>query len=302
MSTQLAKKSFSQLLDSDAVKNRIKEVLASRSNQFITSALSLVNSDAKLQQCEPTSLFNACLVSASLNLPINNNLGFAYIIPYNDKNKGLVAQFQIGYKAFIQLAIRSGEFKFLNADDVREGELSEINPMTGELKINRISDYSERKKANIIGYFAYFELLNGFNKVFFMSSEEINEHAKKYSQNFKKFGSGLWKDDFDGMAKKTVLKLLLSKYAPLSIEMQKAIIADQGVIKNEETLDVDYYDNSNQVIDEYTQEQSRIREFILKAETLEELEQIEALETSEENRELLNDTKKQIIENGNSNI
>lgn len=243
MSNQLVKKSFSQLLDSDAVKNRIKEVLASRSNQFITSALSLVNSDSKLQQCEPTSLFNACLVSASLNLPINNNLGFAYIIPYNDKVKGLVAQFQIGYKAFIQLAIRSGEFKFLNADDVREGELSEINSMTGELKLNRISDYTERKKAKIIGYFAYFELLNGFNKVFFMSSEEINEHAKKYSQNFKKFGTGLWKDDLEGMSKKTVLKLLLSKYAPLSIEMQKAMIADQGVIKNEETFEVDYSDN-----------------------------------------------------------
>lgn len=239
------KKSFAQLLDSENVKNRIKQVLNEKSTQFITSALSLVNSDTKLQECEPTSIFNACLVSASLNLPINNNLGFAYIIPYNDRNKGMIAQFQMGYKGFKQLALRTGQFKTIHATEVRKGEISFYDRLTGEIEFNWIEDENERNKTEIIGYVSFFELLNGFRSTFYMSKENVDKHAKKYSQTYKK-GFGLWKDDFDSMALKTVTKLNLSKNAPLSVEMQKAIIADQAIVKEvneDDTIEVDYVDN-----------------------------------------------------------
>lgn len=245
------KKSFAQLLDSENVKNRIKQVLNEKSTQFITSALSLVNSDTKLQECDPASIFNACLVSASLNLPINNNLGFAYIIPYNDRNKGMMAQFQIGYKGFKQLALRTGLFKTMHATDVRKGEIKYFNRLSGEIEFEWIEDEAEREKREVIGYVSYFELLNGFRSTFYMSKENVDKHAKKYSQTYKK-GFGLWKDDFDSMALKTVTKLNLSKNAPLSVEMQKAIIADQSVIKevydDGQTFDVDYVDNGKQEI------------------------------------------------------
>lgn len=239
------KKSFAQLLDSENVKNRIKQVLNEKSTQFITSALSLVNSDTKLQECEPASIFNACLVSASLNLPINNNLGFAYIIPYGGK-----AQFQIGYKGFIQLALRTGQFKTINATDVRKGEIKYFNRLSGEIEFEWIEDEAEREKKEVIGYVSYFELSNGFSSTFYMTKEKVYKHAKKHSQMFKK-DSGFWKDDFDSMALKTVTKLNLSKNSPLSIDMQKGIIADQSVVKNvneDDTIEVDYIDNGKQEI------------------------------------------------------
>jgi len=120
------KKGFSQLLESPAIKQRIEEVLGERKTQFITSALSLFNSNNQLQNCEPASIFNACLTATSLGLPINNNLGFAYIIPY-----GKEAQFQIGYKGFIQLAIRSGNYKYINATPVYKGQLIKNDPLSG---------------------------------------------------------------------------------------------------------------------------------------------------------------------------
>lgn len=248
--TQVSKKSFSQLLDSDGVKNRIQSVLKEKSTQFVTSALSLVNSDEKLQSCEPSSIFNACLVSASLDLPINNNLGFAYIIHYNDRNRGMIAQFQIGYKGIKQLALRTGLFRTIHATDVRDGEISKHDRLSGEIEFNWIEDETERESKQIIGYVSYFELLNGFKSTFYMTKANVDKHAKKYSQTFKK-GFGVWKDDFDSMALKTVTKLNLSKNAPLSVEMQKAIIADQSVVKNineDDTIEVDYIDNGKQEI------------------------------------------------------
>lgn len=244
------KKSFAQLLDSEGVKNRIQSVLKEKSTQFVTSALSLVNSDEKLQSCEPSSIFNACLVSSSLDLPINNNLGFAYIIPYNDRNRGMIAQFQIGYKGIKQLALRTGLFKTIHATEVREGEIKYFNRLSGEIEFEWIEDEAEREKREVIGYVSYFELLNGFKSTFYMTKANVDKHAKKYSQTFKK-GFGVWKDDFDSMALKTVTKLNLSKNAPLSVEMQKAIIADQAIVKEvneDDTIEVDYVDNGKQEI------------------------------------------------------
>ena len=218
------KKGFAQLLESPAIKERIKEVLKDRDTQFVSSALSLFNANDKLQACEPASLFNACLTATSLGLPINNNLGFAYIIPY-----GREAQFQIGYKGFRQLAINSNQYKNLEVKEIYEGQLVEDDSFGGYH-----FEWKSKTSDKVIGYASYFKLLNGFENVFFMPIEEINKHAKKYSQTFKKYGTGLWKDDFDKMAKKTVVKLHLnSGFAPLSIEMQKASAVDQSVIKDD---------------------------------------------------------------------
>lgn len=218
--TQPQKKGFLQLLDSPAIKQRIEEVLGERKSQFITSTLSLFNANVSLQNCEPSSIFNACLTATSLGLPINNNLGFAYIIPY-----GKDAQFQIGYKGFRQLAINSNQYKSLEVKAVYEGQIIEDNSFVGYH-----FDWKNKQSETIIGYASYFQLLNGFESTYYLSVQDIEKHAKKYSQTYKK-GFGNWKDDFEKMAKKTVVKLHLnSGFAPLSIEMQKAQESDQSVI------------------------------------------------------------------------
>jgi recombination protein RecT len=207
----------------DSIVDSAHRTLGERGKQFLTSILSLANNNPAIMECEPRSVYAACLTAATLDLPINPNLGFAYIIPY--KNKGVAqAQFQMGYKGFIQLAIRSGEFRHIGANEVREGQLEGFNDVTGEPKFN----FNVEEPGEVIGFMAYFELLNGFQKSFYMTNAQVEKHAKKYSQSYKK-NFGVWKDDFNGMAKKTVLKLLLSKFAPLSIEMQRAIEDDQKV-------------------------------------------------------------------------
>lgn len=234
MSNVTQKKSFSELLEHPQMKKRIEEVLGGKKNQFVSSVLSLYNTNKNLQNCEPSSLFNACLTASSLDLPINNNLGLAYIIPYKEKQSDgswiEVAQFQIGYKGFKQLALRTSQFKTINATEVRKGELISFDYLTGELSFNWEQDIEKRQQLEIVGYVSYFELTNGFKSTFFMDVTKILNHAKKFSKNFAKYGTGLWKDDFQGMALKTVLKLNLSKNAPLSIDLQKAIVSDQAVV------------------------------------------------------------------------
>jgi recombination protein RecT len=188
-----------------------------------------------LNNCKPESVVSAALIAASMDLPINQNLGFAYLIPYKNKD-GEVCQFQMGYKGFIQLAQRSGFYKTINASEVKEGEIVGFNRLSGEIEFNWIENEAEREKAKAVGYVAYFRLLNGFEKSLYMTVDELNAHAKKYSKNFAKYNSGLWADDFDSMAKKTVLKLLISKFGPLNTQLQKAIAEDQ-------TVDGEYEDN-----------------------------------------------------------
>lgn len=232
--TQLATKKPNPIktyMESEAVKNKFSELLGNRSVGFITSLLSLVNNSDYLQKAKPETIYMAAMMAATLDLPINPNLGFAYIIPYSD-----AAQFQMGYKGFIQLALRSGQFKNISSTPVYEGQIKEENPLTGY-----VFDWSKKTSKNVIGYAAYFSLLNGFEKTLYMTVEQIQEHGKKFSKTYSNT-NGLWKKDFESMALKTVLKLLLSKYAPLSVEMQKAVIADQSVINDTETLDVQYVD------------------------------------------------------------
>ena len=222
-----------QILNNPATIKRVGEMLGSerKANAFITSALSVINSNNLLLKASPESVFQAALTAASLDLPINQNLGFAYIVPYKGQ-----AQFQLGYKGLIQLAQRSGQFQTISASAIYEGQLVEENPLTG-FKF----DFTV-KGEKVIGYAGYFKLINGFEKTLYMTIEQVKNHAKQYSQSYGKDYSP-WKSDFDAMAVKTVIKKLLSKYAPLSTEMERAIVSDQAVIKDSDSLEVEYVDN-----------------------------------------------------------
>ena len=219
--------SLSNIMQSINIKQKFEQVLGKRANGFISSLISVANSNSMLKNADPMTVMAAGMKAAVLNLPIESNLGFAYVVPYRDNKANVVnAQFQMGYKGFIQLAMRTGQYKTINACEIYEGEIGKINRFTGEFEEgNRISD-------KVVGYLAYFELVNGFEKYFYMTVEEVTKHGKKYS---KSFSTGLWKTDFHAMAIKTVLKLLLSKYGVLSIDMQtgmaEALQADGAVIK-----------------------------------------------------------------------
>lgn len=267
------------LFQKDEVRNKFQEMLGKRAPSFITSVLQIVASNNLLSKADPHSVYHSAAVAATLDLPLNNNLGFAYIVPYNQSfqdesgqwKKKQVAQFQLGYKGFKQLALRSGQFKAMNSTDVREGEIKEHNRLTGEIKFEWVQDETEREKLPIVGYLSYFELLNGFSQTFYMSIKKLEKHGKKYSQTYKN-DKGLWKDDFDSMCMKTVTKLNLSKNAPLSVDMQKAITFDQAVINDSDTEDVTYTDNEEPPIDK---EAERMILMINDAKTVSELKALE---------------------------
>lgn len=236
------------LFGRDEVKQKFQEMMGRRAASFITSVLQIASQNEMLSKADPMSIYQSAAVAATLDLPLNNSLGFAYIVPYNNKQKDgswkVVAQFQIGAKGFKQLALRSGQFVTINDTDVREGELKHYDRLTGEIEFEWIQDVKERLSRPVIGYASYFKLLNGFEKILYMTVDELNNHGLRFSQTYKK-GFGLWKDDFDSMARKTVIKLNLSKNAPLSVEMQKAVVTDQALVNDAETEDVEYVDNES---------------------------------------------------------
>jgi recombination protein RecT len=251
------------VIRADKMQKMFEERLGKRAGQFTTSLISLVNSNEKLQQCEPMTVIQAALTAAAMDLPINQNLGFAYVIPYNNNKKFTdesgkpywekvwEAQFQMGYKGFIQLAQRSGTFKTINVTDVREGELKYRDRMTGVTEFTWIEDDTERNAKPIVGYLAYFELLSGFSKSLFMTKAQVEAHASRFSQAYSKGYESPWKSDFDAMAQKTVLKQLLNKFAPLSTEMQEAVLVDQSVDdgKQRRFIDNDELANVNATAD-----------------------------------------------------
>lgn len=253
MKNKILERTVNNLFGKDEVRQKFQEMLGKRAPSFITSVLQIVASNSLLAKADPHSVYHSAAVAATLDLPLNNNLGFAYIVPFNQKFKDdagnwqskQVAQFQLGYKGFKQLALRTGQFKGMNATDVREGEMKERNRLTGYIRFDWVQDDIERNKLPIIGYVSHFELLNGYSQTLYMSLHDLQKHGKKYSQTFKN-DKGLWKDDFDSMALKTVTKLNLSKNAPLSVEMQKAITFDQAIVNDSDTEDVTYVDNTNE--------------------------------------------------------
>jgi len=258
------------------VQEKFGQLLGKRSASFITSVLQIVNSNDMLRNADPQSVYTAAATAATLDLPLNNSLGLAYIVPFNDRKSGKqLAQFQLGYKAYIQLAQRSGQYKTINVTDVREDEIEYEDFLSGEIQF-KWQPRNERIERPVIGYVAYIELLNGFRKSIYMSKEELEKHGKKFSQTYKK-GFGLWQDDFDSMAKKTVIKMLLSKFGILSVDMQTAVIADQSVIKNSDTLEVQYIDNEPVTADEIALEKEieRCKQFIDSATTKQQLKDVE---------------------------
>ncbi len=266
--------STNEYFNQPGVQNKFKELLGNKSAAFVTSVMQAVASNPLLAKADPASVYNSAAVAAILDLPINQSIGHAYIVPYKVRQKDGSykdqAQFQLGYKGLIQLAMRSGKFVRLNSTDVREGEVRSRNRMTGAIEFDWIQDDREREKKKIIGYLSYFKLTNGFESEYYMSIEEVEAHAKKYSQSYRS-GFGQWKDNFDKMALKTVTKLHLnSGEAPLSVQMEKAIQADQAVLKDD-TGEVEYADHEEVKTDE---ELIRMREFIEKASSEDDLEMI----------------------------
>lgn len=202
------------LLNNPNIKQKFDDMLSKRAPQYMSSIINLVNNDEYLQKCDPMTVIGSCLVAATMDLPIDKNLGYAWVVPYGGK-----AQFQIGYKGYIQLAHRSGKYKAINVIEVCEGELLKWNKLSEELEI----DFERKTSDKVIGYAGYFKLVNGFEKKVYWTKEEIEAHRKKFSKS--DFG---WTKDYDAMAKKTVLRNMLSKWGQLSIEMQTAYMADQN--------------------------------------------------------------------------
>jgi len=258
---KLSEMSIKQLMATDSIKNKFTELLGNRSMQFISSVLQIAASNNKLAQAAPLTIYNAALMAAALDLPINQNLGFAYIVPFQRSfkddsgkwQKVMEAQFICGYRGYIQLAMRTGQYLRINVIEVYENQFKSFNALTEELDC----DLSIEGAGRIVGYAAYFKMLNGMEKTVYWSDAKTQAHGKKYS---KSYDSGPWKDNNLEQCKKTVLKNLLTKWGILSIEMQQtklaqAIQADQAIIgtvtvtkedgTEVEEITFEYADNAN---------------------------------------------------------
>jgi recombination protein RecT len=232
------------ILAAESVQEQFKSVLRENAGAFVASIIDLYNTDRTLQMCDPKNVVMEALKAASLKLPINKQLGFAWIVPYKNKQGQYIPTFQLGYKGYIQLCMRTGAYKYINADVVYEGELVKHDKLTGEIEIDPEKRTGDKK----VGYFAFIETLNGFRKTLYMSVDEVTKHAQQYSKSYGSKNS-VWATDFDAMALKTCLRLLLSKYGIMSVEMQQAYIqdvspdtvevADAAITEGEYVIDMD---------------------------------------------------------------
>lgn len=267
LTTQNKKTTFSVFMASDAVKNKINQMMSGKDGEkFITSIVSLVANNPNIAECEHSTILASALLGESLKLSASPQLGQYYIVPFKDnKHSRTVAQFQLGYKGYIQLAIRSGFYKKLNVLAIKEGELKYYNPLDETLEVSLIEDDSIREKAETIGYYAMFEYQNGFTKTLYWSKAKMEAHAQKYSQAYRSdIAKGnkysFWSKDFDGMAFKTMLRQLISKWGLMSVDFQTAIQNDMAVIS--ENGQPQYIDNTTEdiieaepIIDNEPQEQ-----------------------------------------------
>ena len=232
--TNNQKPKFTAVISSEGYKKMINNTLGSpqRSARFVTAITSAVSTNPALQECEASTIVSAGLLGESLNLTPSPQLGQYYIVPFKDrKNNRTVAQFQLGYKGYIQLAIRSGYYKKINVLPIKVGELILYDPLEEEIKVQLIEDEEARENAPSAGYYAMFEYLNGFKKTLYWSKAKMESHAEKYSMGYKAHkGYTFWEKDFDGMACKTMIRQLISKWGIMSVEMQKAFDSDMGVL------------------------------------------------------------------------
>lgn len=233
--TKSVQNSVKTLFQTDNIKKRFNDLLGEKSQGFISSVLQIVNNNELLSKADPSTVLNAAATAAILDLPVNPNLGFAWIVPYKGQ-----AQFQMGYKGYVQLAQRTGQYQRINVVCVYENQYKGFNALTEDLE----ADFSVDGNGSVVGYAAYFRMNNGFEKLVYWTKDMVISHAKKYSQSYgKKFSPWSDVDKFDAMAMKTVLKNALSKWGILSIKMQTAIEADQSVQK--EAGKYHYVDNDN---------------------------------------------------------
>ena len=237
-------------LTQDAVKQQINNIVGGKNGtRFITSIVSAVQTNPALQECTNQSILSAALLGETLNLSPSPQLSYFYMVPFQDNKRGCkVAQFQIGYKGLIQLAIRSGQYKKINVLSIKKGELEYFDPLNEEIKVKlMVDDWNAREQAETIGYYAMFELTNGFQKAMYWSKEQMEHHAITYSQGYKaKKGYTFWEKSFDRMAEKTMLKQLLSRWGIMSTELQQAIDADEAVINEDGSMN---YVETEEVID-----------------------------------------------------
>lgn len=277
LTKQTQKQTFSAFLATDAMKKKINEMVGGKKGQqFVTSIISAVSTNPQLAECENSSIVAAALLGQALDLSPSPQLGLFYMVPFNKTIKNpdgtsyqiKVAQFQLGYKGYIQLAIRSGYYKKINVLAIKEGEFIKYDPLTEELEVKLIEDDETRESTPTVGYYAMFEYMNGFRKTMYWSKKKMLSHADKYSaafnaQSYQKLLDGkipqkdLWKyssfwyKDFDGMAFKTMLRQLISKWGIMSIDMQMAIEKDMAEIK--ENGDYEYIENVEDVEGDFIQ-------------------------------------------------
>jgi len=226
--------SLAAYLTQEAVKNQISNIVGGRSQRFISAIVSAVNTNPQLQECTNQSIVSGALLGESLNLSPSPQLGQYYLVPFNDRNKGKVAQFQLGYKGYIQLAIRSGQYKKLNVLAIKKGELVKFDPLNEEIEVNLMQNEEERENAETVGYYAMFEYTNGFRKAIYWSKAKMEAHAMRYSMGYRaKKGYTFWEKDFDAMAYKTMLRQLISKWGIMSVDMINAFENDMAVLNDD---------------------------------------------------------------------
>lgn len=219
---------MNSILDGEGYRKRFEDLMGARTPQFVSSIVSMVNGTPELKDAfvsSPVTVIQSALKAASYDLPIDPGLGYAYIVPFKNGKKGGIreAQFILGYKGMIQLALRTGAYKTINVTDIREGELKSFNRLTEEIEIEFVEDEDERDALPVIGYAGYYKLINGTEKTVYMSRKQIEAHERKNRKG--QYMAPLWRDDFDSMARKTVLRRLIGKWGIMSINYQTASAA-----------------------------------------------------------------------------
>lgn len=253
LATRTQQGGLATYLTKDAVKQQINNIVGENAQRFTSAIISAVTVNQELQKCSNQSILSGALLGESLKLSPSPQLGQYYLVPFDNRQKGKVAQFQLGYKGYIQLAVRSGYYRKLNVVAIKEGELIKFNPLTEEIDVRLIEDEDIRENTPTIGYYAMFEYTNGFRKAIYWSKAKMENHAKKYSAGYSRdLQRGtqytFWSKDFDAMAYKTMLRQLISKWGIMSIDMQNAIESDMAVINEDGSKD--YIDNTENIADE----------------------------------------------------
>lgn len=274
-----------KVIKKDSVQEQFDNALEDNSNQFVANLIELYSNDTYLQNCKPQDVIKKALQAATLNLPLNKQLGYAHIVPFKSRGE-YKPTFIIGYKGYIQLAQRTGKYKFLNADKVYEGEEVVQDKLTGHIEIK---GEPEGPDAEVKGYFAYMELHNGFSKGLYMTEEEIREHAREYSPSYNNDYSA-WQTNFDSMALKTPIRLLMKRWGPMSTEMITAVQSDESQETTESRMEREKAAEANQEVVDIEEEDPEMEEEAEEGESVQQDEEESNPDSSEE--ESKGDTEK----------